>query len=217
VTRSATALVAVALAAAVLAVQAGASDPGSVPTPAGTALAKAIVLKARDVPAGWKAAPGGSGGGSLTCKKFDPDQSDLTATGRADRSFQSGDGLFYVISRATVFKNARQAQSSWSRLARPGLLACLASTLEGLANGSTTVKVVSRGSLAAASAAQRHAAYRVVADVTVGGQTLQAYLDAILQGSGSANVVVLVSSVGQLPAKALESKLAAAVAGRLRR
>ena len=51
--------------------------------------------------------------------------------------------------------------------------------------------------------------------MTVSGQTFKTYLDAILQGAGQADTAVLVTSVGQPPAKALEAKLASAVAGRL--
>jgi hypothetical protein len=203
------------LAVAAFSLPAGASNPKRATTPAGTALAKSVALELSDLPAGWKAAAGGVGAGTVTCKSFSPKQSDLTTIGTAETSFASSDGLNNAITSVSVFKTPAQAQTSWSRLVRPALLACLASSLESLANKTTTVKVTSKGSLPLRVPGRRHAGYRVTADVTLSGQTFKTYLDAILQGAGQTDTAVLLTSVGQAPAKALESKLAATVARRL--
>jgi hypothetical protein len=210
-------LAAAALAAAVLVLPAVASQPKSRPTAAGNAQAKAVVLKLSDLGAGWKTTPGGAGGASeLTCPGFNPNQSDLTTIGMAGKAFESGDGITTVLSRVAVFKSAAEAQASWNRIVRPGMLTCMASRfVESIAGKDTVVKITSKGRLRVPVAGRRHAAYRIVADVTVSGQTVRAYLDLILQGGGPADSAMLVTSVLQAPPRALESKLAGALARRL--
>jgi hypothetical protein len=213
--RAAASFATAVLAVAVVALPAGASDPKRASTPSGTRLAKSVALKLSDLPAGWKTAAGRAGAGTVTCKSFSPKQSDLTTIGTSGGSFESADGLSNLIASISIFKTASQAQTSWSRLVRPALLSCLASSLQSIANKTTTVKVTSKGRLPLSVPGRRHAGYRVVADVTLSGQTFKTYLDAILQGNGRADTAVLLTSVGQAPATALESKLAATIAARL--
>jgi hypothetical protein len=210
-------LAAAALAAAVLVVPAAASQPKNRPTGAGNAQAKAVVLRLADLGAGWKTTPGGAGGASdLTCRTFSPNQSDLTTIGAAGQAFESGDGITNVLSRVVVFKSATEAQASWNRIVRPGMVNCIASRfVDSLAGKDTTVKIASKGPLRLAAPGRRHAAYRVAADVTVGGQSVKAYFDVIFQGGGAAASATLISSVLKPPARALESKLAAAIGRRL--
>jgi hypothetical protein len=216
--RCGAALVLAAPVAAVLSFPAGATSPRHAYTTAGNAAAKAIVLKLTDLPAGWKAEASGGSGGDVTCKSFDPDQSDLTSVGRADVSFARKDGLGNVASLVGIFKSSAQAQASWNRIVRPGMLGCLSSLFEqGATSKTTKTTVVSKGPLAISLPGRRAAAFRIVADVATGGEHLRVYLDLILQGGGVADTVMLITSVLEPPSATFESKLAAAIAGRLPR
>jgi hypothetical protein len=209
---------AVVLGAAVV-LPAVAGQPRAAYTPAGNAAAKAVLLRLGDVPAGWKPDPSGGGGtGGITCRSFDPKQSDLTSVGRADSSFKSADDLSHVGSLTRMFESTAQAQSSWNRLVKPGLLRCLSTVFEqGGSSAKSTTTVLSAGKLPLRVAGRRHAAYRIAADVATGGRHVNVYLDLILQGGGPANAVMLVTSVLDPPSAALESRLATVVAGRLPR
>jgi hypothetical protein len=213
--RGATAVALALLAAAAVAVSASAKPPQKHYTAAGTATAKAIVLKKSDLPAGWKVSGGSGDGASVTCKSFDPDQSDLTTTGHADAGFGTADGLYNVASVVGVFRSASQAQTSWNRLVRPQLLGCMASLVESIGSKGTSVKVISKGKLAMAVPGKRKAAYRIVANVNAGGQQAKVYLDLILQGAGPADTLLIITSVLAPPPTALEAGLVKTVAGRL--
>ena len=216
--RCATAFVATILTAATIALPVGASLPHRAYTPAGNAAAKAVLLRLPDLPAGWKvdSSGGGGGAGAVTCKSFDPNRSDLTSVGHADVSFASKDGLGNVASLVAVFQSATQAQASWNRIVRPGMLACLSSLFEqGGTSKQTTTTVLSTRKLPLAVPGYRKAAFRIAADVATNGRHVKAYLDLIMQGGGPADTVMIVTSVFDPPSAALESKLAAAIASRL--
>jgi len=203
------------IAAAVLTASATAGTPNRKYTAAGNATAKGVAIKLSDLPGGWKASKGGGGGAGVTCPAFDPDQSDLTTIGHADSGFETVDGLGNVASTVGIFKTASQAQSSWTRLVKPPLLGCMEYLLEGSAGKGATITVTSKGKLPLAVPGKRHAAYRIVATYKAGSDSAKVYLDLILQGSGQADSVIIVTSVLTPPAAAIESKLAKAVAGRL--
>ncbi len=211
------ALLATFLAATLITLPAGASSPRRAYTPAGKAAAKAIVLKRSDLPKGWKVeSPEGGSGGGTTCPSFDPDQSDLTSVGRVETGFASGDGLSRVLSVASVFKTAAQAQTSWNRVVRPAMLKCLAQAFEqGASDKKTKTTVLSSGALSLPLSAPRRKAFRIVADVFTQGQHVKAYLDVILQGGAQADTVLLVTSVLVPPQTAFEWALAGTVARRL--
>jgi hypothetical protein len=210
-------LAAAALAAAVLVLPAAASQPKNRPTAVGNAQAKAVLVRLSDLGAGWKASPGGAGGAALpTCRGSEPKLSDLTTIGTAGKAFVSSDGMSTAIARVVVLKSAAEAQAWWNRLVRPAMLTCMASRfVDTLAGKDTAIKITSKGPLRLPVPGRRHAAYRIAADVTFQGETVKAYLDLILQGGGAADSAVLITSVEQPPARALESKLAATLARRL--
>jgi len=210
---------ALVVAAAVAAVAAGvvaASPPKDAFTPAGKALARSVTLRLADVPAGWKASASSNSTGEVTCATFNPDQSDLTRIGHAESNFASADSLGAVGSTVGVFSSAAQAQTAWNRLVRPQLVRCLASLFkQGISANSGTATIRSTGRLSVPMTAPRRAAYRIVSDVVTGGQRVRAWVDVLLQGRGSADTVILVTSVASPPSAAVEQKLAAAIAGRL--
>jgi len=208
----AAALLAVLLAAGA----ATASPPKDAFTPAGKALAKSVSLRLSDLPAGWKTSASGGTGGDVTCATFNPNQSDLTRIGHAEANFASADSLGAAGSTVGVFSSAAQAQTSWNRLVRPQLVRCLASIFkQGISANSATATIRSTGRLSLPMTAPRRASYRIVSDVVTGGQTVRAWVDVLLQGRGSADTVILVTSVASPPSAVLEQRLAAAIAGRL--
>jgi hypothetical protein len=215
VLRSAAALVVAATAAVAIALPASASQPQHKYTQAGNALAKGVVVKLSDLPANWKMSKAGGAGANVTCKGFNPDQSDLTSIGQANSAFETKDGLGNIASLAGIFQSGTQAQTSWNRVVRPGMLTCLASILEASAGKGTSIAITSKKGLPLKVPGQRAAAYRMAAKVTSNGQHVTVYLDLIMQGGGPADTVLMITSVFQPPPPALESKLAAAVAGRL--
>ena len=204
---------AVVLAGALLAAAATAGQPKHRYTAAGNAAAQAIALRVSDFSGGWNAAKGGGGNSVVTCKTFDPDQSDLTTVGHADTAFTSGSGD--ISSIVGIFASTAQAKKSWSRFVKPQLLDCMASFLEGSATKGTSIKVSSKGPLRLSVPGKRKAAYRIVADFTAGKDHVRVYLDVILQGRGPANTVLIMSSLVRAPSAALERSLAKAIAARL--
>jgi len=208
---------ALAVAGSVAVGAATAEPPKRAYTPAGKALATSIALKRTDLPAGWKAdASGGGQGGEVACPGFDPDQSDLTSIGRASTFFTSGDGLATASSIVGVFRTAAEAQGSWTRVVRPAAVACLAKQFErGATSKATKTTVVSTGRLGRQLTAPRAAAYRIVADVVTSGQRVKAYVDLFFQGDGSADTLMMVTSVVSPPSAAFETRLTSAVARRL--
>src|SRR5262245_17986626 len=108
--RGAVAAALAGLTVAALAIPAGAAPPKRQASAAGNALAKAVVLRPSDLGAGWKStgSGGSSGGADLTCAGFNPNQSDLTTIGNADRSFESSDQINTVRSRVAVFRSAAE-------------------------------------------------------------------------------------------------------------
>ena len=114
-----------------------------------------------------------------------------------------------------IFKTPAQAQSSWNRLVRPAVLGCMASFIESTAPSGATVKVTSKGPLSLSVTGRRKAAYRIVANYTLGSEQAKVYLDLIMQGGGQADTVLVVTSIQKAPSAAFEAGLAKAIAGRL--
>jgi len=95
--------------------------------PADLALARSIVLRRSDLPAGFKASPSsGSQAEAPRCKGFKPNESDLTLRGRASSpDFDTSGNPPLISSSADVWLNAAQAQADFARVVRRGLDACL--------------------------------------------------------------------------------------------
>jgi hypothetical protein len=191
-------------------------DPKKHHTPADMSRARSVVLRTADLPAGWKSAPSSSnGGGNLHCKGFDPDESDLTETGKAE-SPDFSKSLAYISSSASVYLTGLQAQASWNRVVKPGLLTCLKSLFEqGASSGGTTTKVLGEGLLAFPKLAPRTAAFRISFLTKSTSLSLKGDVDVVLLGRGRIDVVMLFVAFGA-PDATLERHLAAVVASRLK-
>jgi hypothetical protein len=158
-------------------------EPQKQHTAADMAKAKRIVLKAADLGAGWKASPSSSSStGTPRCKGFQPDESDLVETGTAS-SPDLSKGLRYVSSAAALFQTAGQAQTSWNRIVKPGLLDCFASLLtKGASGGGVRTTATSKRTLRTPRLAPRQAAYRVGFVALNQGVRLRGTIDLFLLG-----------------------------------
>ena len=177
------------------------------------ARARSVVLRTADFGAGWTSKPSSSSG-NPRCKDFAPDESDLVETGSADSpDFQKG--LRYVSSSAALYKTASQAQTSWNRVVKPGLLRCLGSIFEkGATTATVTTKILAEGTLSFPKLAPRAAAYRLTFSAASQGVTLKGAVDLILLGKGRIDAVMISVSFG-IPPLADERRLAALMAHRL--
>ena len=190
-------------------------DPQKHHTPADMSRAQSVVLRASDLPAGWKSSPANpNSGGNLQCKGFNPDESDLTETGKAE-SPEFSKSLGFISSTAALYSTAAQAQASWKRVVKPGLLTCLTSLFEkGASSGGATTTVLGKGVLAFPKLAQRTAAFRITFQTKSASLTLEGNLDVVLLGRGRIDVVMLFVAFGASN-DTLERRLAGVVASRL--
>ena len=191
-------------------------DPKKHHTPADMRRARSVVLRPADLPADWKSAPSSpNSGGNLHCKGFDPDESDLTETGTAD-SPDFSKSLSFISSSASLYLTAAQAQASWNRVVKPGLLTCLKSLFEqGASSSGTTTTVLGEGLLAFPKLAPRTAAFRMAFLTKSTSLSLKGDVDVVLLGRGRIDVVMLFVAFGA-PDATLERHLASVVASRLR-
>jgi len=191
-------------------------EPQKHHNPADMARARSVVLRPSDLGSTWKATPATSSeNGSLRCRAFAPDESDLTETGAAS-SPDFSQGLQYVSSYASLFETAAQAQASWSRVVRPGLMTCLRTLFEqGASSGGTTTKVTGTGVLAVPRLAPRTAGYRLSFTATNSNVTLRGAVDIVLLGRARIDAALLYVAFGT-PSQALERRLDRIIAARLR-
>lgn len=161
----------VAITAAVAAAAPG--DPKVAVNPADQAHARAILLKAADLPGkGWAATPVDFGRTNPTClvKKFNLGK--LTATGQAGTEFgrQVDTGTFLVDSAAHVFKTESQAKQAVAIRSKLGAGKCLGDALKAeTPNGSiasSSAKLFSIDGLALPSTG-----YKVTVKVIDAGKT----------------------------------------------
>jgi len=190
-------------------------EPQKRHTPRDMAKAQSVVLRLGDLGAGWTASPStGGSGGTPRCKGFQPNESDLVETGTADspdlhKSFR------FVSSAAGVFKTVAQAQASWDRVVRPGLLTCLGSVFDqGVSSGKVSTTILGKEKLIFPRLAPRTAAYRITFSTASQGLTLKGALDLILLGGGRIDALMISVSFGAPPV-ADERRLAGLIAHRL--
>ena len=124
-----------------------------------------------------------------------------------------------VSSSASVYRSATEAQTSWSRVVKPGLLDCLSNLIRQQATPDVKIKVLSRQQLSFARVAPRQAMYRLVVAFAVRegstSVTLKPALDVILLGRGKADVAIFTMALFKPFAPQFEPGLVRAVAARL--
>ena len=203
------ALVLVATAAA-----AGSGEPKKKIIPAVQAQARAINVHLSDLPPlGWKAKPSSSESSTPLCSYYNPDQSDLTENGDATApEFTLATGSF-VSSTTGIFVSAKQGRTAYARVVQPKLPKCLAEIFRKGTGVPTTI--VSTARISFPNLAERTDAFRIVADVKAGSQTIRATIDLVAMNRGKIEVALFFAGIGKPFGNALELGLARKVAARI--
>ncbi len=195
-------------------------EPKKALTSKGNATARSIVLKRGDLSTAFtrRTRPDEDLPKGVRCGALD--ESDLTITGEAQSpDFQlSQPGLFVTIGSTTnVYRSLGEAGKSWKRGTSSQTTTCLADIVRLSAPPGQRVSIVSAKRLTFPKMAPRTSAFRVVATMTIGGNKVRAYIDAIILQHGRIQSGVVFTSLGRPVGKADELGLAALVADRMAR
>jgi hypothetical protein len=191
-------------------------DPKKQRTAADMALARSILPKLSDLPAGWKAkASSSSSSSSFSCAGFRPDLSDLVETGYAETPDLSMGDQNLVSGFAAVFRSEAESSKAYARVVKPALARCLRVLFEKESTKTLKVKVLSVRRSRVPNLKARADAFRVVARFSGSGLTLPAHLDFLFLQRGRAVAGVLLLHFPQPVARGLETEIAAAIDGRL--
>lgn len=218
---------AIALAAAALAA-AGAAlalpdlhprDPREAFTAADQAWAKQIALRRSDLPAGWRGSKP-AGGEDPRCPSFDPDLSDLTLTGESESlDFERGPAL--LTSNTQIFRSAAEAATSFRRGAKPQLVRCYDDLFreEFMSQlPQAKIKLISGRVVAAPPVGERRFAVRLAWEVTATGTPpIRIHLDVFGWDRGRVSTAIaFFSTLGVVPDRALEARIAKRLDARMR-
>lgn len=195
-------------------------EPKKALTSKGNATARSIVLKRGDLSTAFtlRTRPDEDLPKGVRCGALD--ESDLTITGEAQSpDFQlSQPGLFVTIGSTTnVYRSLGEAGKSWKRGTSSQTTTCLADIVRLSAPPGQRVSIVSAKRLTFPKVAPMTSAFRVVATMTIGGNQVRAYVDAIILQHGRIQSGVVFTSLGRPVGKADELGLAALVADRMAR
>lgn len=166
-------------------------------TPAGMKAASASLLTLKDLGKGWTLQKATSTMGvRLSCNGFQTSARGIVEVGSAESpTFSGGSTGPFVVQETSVYASEQQANTWWQRGVKPGLIACVAQSLDPIAAKGIKVTVTSQGPLKMASAGDRLAAYRVVATLSTKAGKRKTYFDVVLVQSGRAISEVSYSSL----------------------
>lgn len=195
---------ALALAGAALAAR---GDPQKKIKPADQARAKAMLLRAADLP-GAKAGRPSSSDDDFYCEALD--ESDLTLTGEAESpDFERG--FTFISSLSQVYESLADANASWRRGVSAAGVKCARDAFRDELRKSGD-RLVSFRKIAAPRSAQRSAAFRIVGE-TMG---LRIYLDfVVLMQSRAHTAIVVGSALEPFPRREL-NRLSGVVGARMK-
>lgn len=185
-------------------------DPEKRIRTADQARAKAMLLRSSDLP-GFRRQPSSGADPHLTCAGLD--ESDLTVTGDAEAP-NWGLSVVLVTSSATVYATQADAATSWRRGTSAVGMRCLRAEF-GRQFARQGARVVSFRRVSFPALAQRSAAYRLTLEVTTQGQTVNAFVDAVVLVHGRAIGGLVVGSAVVEPDRPAEVRLARTIAGRM--
>lgn len=185
-------------------------EPAKRISAADQARAKAMLLRQSDLP-GFQRQPASGSDPHLTCAGLD--ESDLTVTGDAEAP-SWGLSVVLVTSSATVYATRANAATSWRRGTSPAGMRCLREEF-GRQFARQGARVVSFRRLAFPALAQRSAAYRLTLEGTAQGQTISAFVDAVVLAQGRALGGLVMGSAIVPPDRSAEVRLARTIAGRM--
>ena len=205
-----------ALIAGICVSAASAAAPAMKHTSAGTTVAKASLLTLKDLGKGWTASGAGLTSLQFSCNGYQPNAKGLVEIGSASSSnFTGGTGGPFIAQVTSVLRGAQQANVLWTRAVKPGLITCVAQSLETITSRGIKVKILSQGALPISNVADRTAGYRVAATLSSKKQKLKTYFDVVLVQSGQTITEVTFSSLVSPVPKNFEHAVALIVARRL--
>jgi hypothetical protein len=207
--RPAVVAVALALVAAGSALAAK-GDPQKRITPADQARAKAMLVRASDLP-GFTVGPPQRDSGDLYCAALDA--SDLTLTGQAaSRQF-----ILQIVSTGSsseVYESLRDADAAWRRSTSAAGVRC-AKTVLGREFAKQGARLQSLRKVAFPRVATRTVAYRVTFAVAAAQGDVPLTVDLVALMHSRAHSSIVVASVLAPPDRALELRLARTVSKRM--
>lgn len=200
----------VTLVAALVAVGAAAAnhlDPKKQIRPADQARARAMVVRASDLPAGYRVQRTSGLEPHLTCRALD--ESDLTVTGVARSPYRALDYRI-VGSAAAVYRTEAEARRAWARSTSAAGMRCIRTAFTTSLGERLEVSL---SPLAFPRVARARAAFRM----TIGSQasTEKVYVDYVLLGHGRAQAALVFASAIAPFASADEVAVARAVGARM--
>lgn len=204
--------------AAVQAAWAADGEPRKALTAKGNATARSIVLRRGDLSAGFTARKPTDDALPAAARCDELDESDLTIVGEAESpDFQLLQKGIYVTvgSTANVYRTPGDASRSWARGTSAQTTICLADIIRLSAPKGQRVDIVSAKRLQFPKVASRTAAFRVVATLTISGNRVRAYVDAIVVQHGRIQSGLVFTSLGRPVGRAAEVGLATVLAERM--
>jgi hypothetical protein len=193
-------------------------DPKKQHTPAGMALARAILPKLSDLPPGWKAkrsTDNSTSDNSFSCAGFKPNLSDLVETGYAESPDLSMGDQNLVSGFAAVFRTDTDAARAYARVIRPALARCLRTLFEKESTKALKVKVLSVRQARVANVKSHADAFRIVARFSGSGLSFPAHIEFVFFRSGRAVAGTLLLHFPQAVDPQLEARLVGAIDRRI--
>lgn len=197
-----------------LAIVFAAVTPAMKHTTADMTTAKASLVKVADFGKGWTGQASPQTGVMLSCSGHSVSGAGIVETGAASSpNISSNVPGTFVSQNTSVYATSAEATTYWQRAVTPGLVTCVAQTLEALRSRGINVTITSQGKLRLSTALAHAAAYRVVA--TVGKNKLTYYLDVIVLGEGRAITSLTITSIQAPTSAKVENALASIITSRL--
>jgi hypothetical protein len=171
-------------------------------TKADNALARRALVRAGDLPAGWRrgASPPDSSG-SERCAAYDPDFSAFTISGKAGATYAAGSAGAEVAAQVQVFPTRSQARRDFALGAKPGLLRCFERDLrQQLARaGVKPTRLTTTPMASLRGVGERAVRFRIVVAFPTPAGSVTLVSDNVALQSGRGIAVLSVSGVGRLP------------------
>ncbi len=204
------------LAACIYVCGAAAAVPAKKHTSAGMRAAKASLLTLEDLGKGWIATKSGSTGLQLACNGYKPSGKGIAEIGSASSpNFTGGSTGPFVVQLTSVVASTQQASTLWSRAVKPGLITCVAQTLQTITSRGIHVAITSQGALQISNVADRTAGYQVAATLSSKKQKLKTYFDVVLVESGPTIYEITFSSLVRPVPASFERGVALIIARRI--
>jgi hypothetical protein len=184
--------------------------------PAGDAVARGVLLRRADFGNGWSSAPGPRSVPPLTCSRFSPPiRAAVTEVGDAvSPTFRQSSSGPFVSQLAYVYASGAQRAQVWRAVVQPRLVRCVAESLSAGSGHGVRFRVTGKRLLRLPRLGVAAAGYRASGEAISQGQAIDVFLDMLVLGSGRTITAISISSFEQPAARAVELRLARAVASR---